>query len=104
MVNLLILKNVTLNHAQVIHINRHAACSYIHSITITRFVCTKLYLINLVDCEWDEWTIGGCTVTCGGGLMTKTRKALVNETNGGNPCAGEPTITESCNIDCCPGK
>ena len=67
-------------------------------------MCTKLYSINVVDCEWDEWTTGECDKTCGGGLLIKERTVLVDEANGGNPCAGSSSVTESCNIDPCPGN
>ena len=58
----------------------------------------------LVDCEWDDWQVGVCDKTCGGGLLTKTRIPKVNEQNGGEECTGRSNVTESCNIQECPGK
>ena len=36
--------------------------------------------------------------------MTKTREEKVSADHGGNECEGLATITESCNIQECPGK
>ena len=71
---------------------------------ITSVCINCVYAINTVDCEWDDWIIGECSKTCGGGLMTKTRQVLVNEDNGGNACVGSNSVTESCNDNECPGK
>ena len=64
----------------------------------------NLYALNIVDCEWDVWTIGECSKSCGGGLQINTREELINEANGGDPCTGSSTVTESCNINECPGN
>ena len=56
-----------------------------------------------VDCEWDEWIVGKCSATCGGGTRTNTRTKTVAEMYGGK-CEGTTTTTESCNTDACPGK
>ena len=32
------------------------------------------------------------------------RKVKKDDANGGNPCVGEATVTETCNIDPCPGN
>ena len=58
----------------------------------------------VVDCEWDEWMIGECSKTCGGGLLTKSRKLKVDEARGGLECTGDPVVSESCNVQECPGK
>jgi hypothetical protein len=58
----------------------------------------------LVDCEWDvfgDWT--SCSKSCGGGENSRTRTVKTTEQNGGNPCLGETTETQSCNVDSCPG-
>ena len=57
----------------------------------------------LVDCEWDEWQVGECDKACGGGFLTKTRVAKVDEKHGGKACTGHPSVTESCNVHECPG-
>ena len=57
-----------------------------------------------VHCEWDDWELGECSTTCGGGNRTKTRKEKVSSAFGGDECSGPPSITESCNVGECPGK
>ena len=52
----------------------------------------------------DEWQIGECSLTCGGGTRTNTRKEKVSANHGGDECHGLTNITESCNVDECPGK
>ena len=59
---------------------------------------------HVVDCEWDDWQVGQCDKSCGGGLLTKTRVPKVDEQHGGQKCAGHSSITESCNVQECPGK
>ena len=58
---------------------------------------------DLVDCEWGNWTIGECPVTCGGGIQIDTREKTQEELFGGVPCAGEATAEIECNNDPCPG-
>ena len=60
--------------------------------------------ISTVHCEWDDWELGECSTTCGGGNRTKTRKEKVSSAFGGDECDGPPSITESCNVGECPGK
>ena len=60
-------------------------------------------ICNLVDCKWSEWTIGDCDKTCGGGLRTNTRVPAPEAQHGGEECTGHPNVTESCNIQECPG-
>ena len=57
-----------------------------------------------VNCEWSTWgDWSSCTKTCEGGNKTRKRIKTANEANGGF-CHGQPSITESCNVDSCPGK
>ena len=58
---------------------------------------------KLLDCKWDEWNIGECSEECGGGIRTNTRKPKVEAEHGGEDCSGSPSITESCNVQECPG-
>ena len=59
------------------------------------------YLIGPINCEWDTWVDGQCSVTCGTGTKTNTRTKLVNEANGGT-CPGQPSEIVECNKDPCP--
>ena len=57
-----------------------------------------------VDCEWDDWRIGECSKTCGGGERTNIRNKITEATDGGEECSGTSTSTESCNTQECPGE
>ncbi|MFN4253882.1 MAG: T9SS type A sorting domain-containing protein [Saprospiraceae bacterium] len=55
-----------------------------------------------VDCvvgPWSNWS--NCTVSCGGGVQTRTRNVVTYPANGGLPC---PTLLEAraCNTQPCP--
>ena len=58
---------------------------------------------HVVDCEWDDWQLGKCSKTCGGGSRTNTRTPKVDAAHGGEECNGASNITESCNTQECPG-
>ena len=55
-----------------------------------------------IHCEWDEWTIGECSKTCGTGTRLNNRTKVVEEVNGGT-CDGQPSEIEECNPEPCPG-
>ena len=57
-----------------------------------------------VNCEWNDWTIGDCSLTCGGGTRTKTRVPKVLAEHGGEACKGPTTTEERCNEQNCTGK
>ena len=59
--------------------------------------------MKLVHCEWEEWQIGECSKSCGGGVVTKTRTKKTLAAHGGEECEGETEISESCNVQECPG-
>ena len=59
--------------------------------------------MKIVHCEWDEWKIGQCSVTCRGGTRTNTREKKVEANHGGYECEGEPSLQESCSVNECPG-
>ena len=61
-------------------------------------------MLSVVDCKWDDWQIGDCNQSCGGGIRTNTRVKKVDEQHGGVECTGDSSVTESCNIQTCPGK
>ena len=57
----------------------------------------------LVDCEegpWEQW--GKCSVTCGDGIETRTRKVIQEPKNGGTACL-DLEETDDCKTDECPG-
>ena len=58
----------------------------------------------VVHCEWNDWVIGECTESCGGGTRTKMRTENVSAAYGGEPCDGAASIEESCNIQKCPSN
>merc|ERR1711881_757865 len=55
-----------------------------------------------VDCQWEEWTIGECSKTCGTGTQQQIRDIAVMEQFGGHPCVGDYSVTVDCNTDPCP--
>ena len=63
-------------------------------------MCNK---ILIVDCVWRPWTIGKCSVTCGGGKRINARTKSVEESHGGT-CSGLATETKDCNTVSCTGK
>ena len=64
---------------------------------------SKNIVFPVTDCEWEDWKIGKCTETCGGGIRTNTRAEKVSATQGGAKCDGPAFIEETCNIQDCPG-
>ena len=60
-------------------------------------------ILDSVDCKWGEWRNGHCSVTCGGGIRTKTRTKITEESNGGT-CNGTASQTEICNTNHCPNN
>ena len=62
-----------------------------------------LTLFPIVQCEWNDWQIGPCSKTCGGGTRINHRTKKTEEANGGN-CEGEATIEEVCNAQVCPRR
>ena len=60
--------------------------------------------VEAVDCAWGEygeWST--CTAACGGGTKIRTRPKTTPASNGGAPCTGSATETETCNHDACQG-
>merc|ERR1739845_89477 len=55
-----------------------------------------------IHCEWDDWVLGECSKSCGGGLLTQTRQVKAEAEHGGEECPGVDTLEVSCNIDECP--
>ena len=58
-----------------------------------------------MDCEWGEWTVGGCQATCGvEHTYVKTRKKKVEASNRGRECTGADKKVLPCNLEKCAGK
>ena len=68
-----------------------------------QFSLTSIFF-DIVDCEWNEWIIGTCSSSCGGGTRTNTRSKNVSAEYEGDECEGTTSITESCNVQECPGN
>ncbi|XP_048259787.1 sushi, von Willebrand factor type A, EGF and pentraxin domain-containing protein 1-like [Haliotis rufescens] len=50
---------------------------------------------------WSDW--GECSVTCGGGVMTRNRKCSSPSPDpDGKPCEGAETLSDNCNAHECP--
>ena len=58
---------------------------------------------NAVDCEWNDWSFGNCSKSCGGGKRNKTRTEKVLADHGGNKCVGNDSTEENCNDQECLG-
>ena len=56
-----------------------------------------------IDCTWENWTEGACSVTCGVGIRIDTREKSTIESNGGR-CEGCETKIEECSKENCPGR
>ena len=54
-------------------------------------------------CIWHDWQEGECSKSCGGGTRTNTRKPSIDAKHGGDDCPGSSIVTESCNVQECPG-
>lgn len=56
-----------------------------------------------VDCKLDEWSPwSSCTLTCGGGTMTRQRTVLEPSSYGGAACTGESIQEAACGQVQCP--
>lgn len=56
------------------------------------------------NCEWNEWQLGECSVSCGGGTRMDTRTKAKVEAYGGT-CEDNGNQREvECNIEECPRK
>ena len=59
-----------------------------------------------VDGEWSSWSSWStCEVTCGGGIIIRTRTCDDPEpSNGGEDCVGSAIEVDECNMQECEGK
>ena len=69
-------------------------CDVVQQISLIHFVS--------VDCIWGQFVPEECSVSCGTGTQTKTRTILAEEQYGGEPCKGETSIVEQCDMGDCP--
>ena len=69
-----------------------------------KFVSICSFMPCVVNCVWDQWIIGDCSVTCGEGTRTNTRIPKVAAQFGGDECDGTSFSTEKCRDQECPGK
>ena len=60
----------------------------------------------IVHCEWHEWIIADCSMSCGGGTRTRTRTIKQTAEHGGDECPDKNVtgLPESCNVQECPGN
>uniref|UniRef100_K1QN63 Hemicentin-1 n=1 Tax=Magallana gigas TaxID=29159 RepID=K1QN63_MAGGI len=65
---------------------------------------SSLNFIDTVNGEWSCWqNSSACSVTCGGGVKTRTRTSNhPTPANGGLQCRGESHMSEHCNENPCP--
>ena len=63
----------------------------------------QLKIKFVVDCIWDKWKIGECSKSCDGGKRQITRARKIEASHDGRDCVGPSNITESCNVEQCPG-
>lgn len=55
-----------------------------------------------VNCIWSSWSSwSACSVSCGGGTQTSTRKVQIPASGGGTDCSGSGYKTQPCNTDAC---
>ena len=59
-----------------------------------------LYILIIVNCEWNHWINGECSETCGGGTRTRFRTKKLEEKFGGI-CLENATHIEECNTQSC---
>eukprot|EP00123_Amoebidium_parasiticum_P017037 comp23685_c0_seq4/m.40619 comp23685_c0_seq4/g.40619 ORF comp23685_c0_seq4/g.40619 comp23685_c0_seq4/m.40619 type:complete len:233 (-) comp23685_c0_seq4:196-894(-) len=59
-------------------------------------------LAPVVSCQWSAWaSVGTCSKTCGGGVISQTRTRSGTPRNGGTACVGEDSRTVPCNTPAC---
>ena len=61
---------------------------------------------TIVDCVWNDWEEGDCSVTCGVGIRNIARTKKVTEKHGGKCCCRESFYQVECDttIKCPPCK
>eukprot|EP00931_Biecheleriopsis_adriatica_P037977 TRINITY_DN21785_c0_g1_i2.p1 TRINITY_DN21785_c0_g1~~TRINITY_DN21785_c0_g1_i2.p1 ORF type:complete len:1661 (-),score=280.93 TRINITY_DN21785_c0_g1_i2:68-5050(-) len=66
--------------------------------------CAVARCPEVVDCEWSQWSeYSACSVTCGGGEMSRSRQVAHLPQHGGLKCEHNSTMeVKMCNIEVCP--
>ena len=68
------------------------------------YIPAVLQFIFIIDhCQWNDWIIGNCSKSCGGGIRTNKRTETVLEGHEGAQCDSVTSIEEECNAQECPG-
>ena len=55
------------------------------------------------ECVWDEWQLGDCSKSCGGGMRIDTRKLKSKAVNGGYCNMNGDRRMVKCSTHSCPG-
>ena len=59
--------------------------------------------IKLIEnCEWNDWQLGDCSATCGGGTRVDIRTKAKVEAHGGTCDDNENEREVDCNTEDCP--
>ena len=68
-------------------------------------MCRHLkFVVHVVDGQWSDWSLTGCSETCGGGFRWRYRECNNPPPNdAGRSCVGQSRKLEICNNECCPG-
>ena len=62
------------------------------------------YSLLLENCQWSDWTAwSDCSVSCGQGNRSTSRKIKEEAKYGGEKCYGRMQRYERCNDRSCPG-
>ena len=73
------------------------------SATQKKLCAESTSLCPVVDCAWSLWAEWSpCTTTCGEGSQRRNRSVAQSVENGGRPCIGNLTVTQSCALSACP--
>ena len=63
----------------------------------------KIHSSEFVEnCEWNDWQLGECSVSCGGGTRVDTRTKAKVEAYGGTCDENENQREVACNTEDCP--